>query len=115
MGWPTSPRTTSGSAVAAKASWSSRSWTWKVIVRRTGAERPSVTEYATCTGSPPSRGAVKRTRPSEVVRATAPDCSPPTAAAESSTTVSPSESSRQSESTGTDSAPAAGTRHTRGL
>ena len=54
-------------------------------------------------------GAVKRIRPSAVVRAAAPVSSPPTAFADSRSKVSPSLSSRQSPSTGTASSPPCGT------
>jgi hypothetical protein len=86
--------------------------TWKVIDFLTGSERSSVTANSTRTSCWPSAavvGAVKRIRPSAVVRAAAPDSSPPTARAESSNRVSPSLSSRQSESTGTASEPPCGT------
>ena len=87
-------------------------WTWKPIDFVTGAERPSVTANSTRTSWDPSAGpdgAVKRIRPSAVVRAAAPDSSPPTAFADSRSKVSPSLSSRQSPSTGTASSPLCGT------
>ncbi len=112
IGVPTSPRMTSGWACAAKDVWSSGACTRKVIDRSTGAERPSVTAKSTRTVSSRSVfavGAVKRIRPSAVMRAVAPDCSPATARAESRSSMSPSRSSRQSERTGTARAPRCGT------
>ena len=52
IGWSTSPRTTSGSAMAEKVSRSSRSCTSKDSVCFTGADRPSLTEVLDLEGVP---------------------------------------------------------------
>ena len=54
IGLPTSPRTTSGSALGGKEFWSLGACTWKVIDCFTGAERPSVTANSTRTVCGPS-------------------------------------------------------------
>ena len=75
IGRPVSPETMSGSATAAKDSVASLSCTRIASCSVTGAPTPSPTAYSTWT-TPASTGAVKRTRPAAVVRASAPDLSP---------------------------------------
>ena len=84
-----------------------------VSLSSTGSPMPSVTAYWTVT-TPLRAGAVNRTRPAEVVRATAPLLPPPTAVAVSSASGSPSALSRQSGRTGMSSVPPAGTVQVRG-